>query len=195
MARGPDDRLDGVVRALRWRNSPLGPFSTSHETILAYCATILASLLRVWDPRPEPTVVISYGNATLKDHLVRFLNVIGVKSLHLGDTACGGIPNAYFEDLVQRAHAGIAIAVPARRGSRGAAQHEPSLNVAHEIGQMISRFPGRLLVLKEQRCDYAMGGNIGRVLEFSMAEGIFRRMTDVAAALREWGLIGNPSVD
>lgn len=182
---GPGETVDGVVRGVRCRSSSQGPFSVSHELILSAFATMLAGVSRVWRPLAplEPPVrrlVISYSNAQVKDELCRFLAAIDVEGLHLGVTPTGNDVSSAFEEIMRRAAGAIVIATP--RGVDGSI----SVNVENEIGQLLSRFPNRLLLLKDRHAVISALGRGLPTIEFSDEGGLAKTFTQVAFHVREW---------
>lgn len=183
---GPGTTVDGVVRGVRWRASPQGPFSVSHELTLSAFATMLAGVCRVWGPGtalpvlPARRVVISYSDANLKDELCRFLNALDVEPLHLGATPATPYPNPPFEELMRRAEGAIVIATP--RDESGAI----SANVEHELGQLRARFPGRVFVLRDRQAEVSPMARDLPAESFDQQRGLSSTFTDVAVKVREW---------
>lgn len=104
----------GVIRALRVRDTYQGPFTTAHELILGTCATTLAGFLRVG----EPTVVISYADAKLKDQLSSILKAINVTPISTGGTAPDSDAARQFEQFLDRAAAAVVIATPVQKSTK-----------------------------------------------------------------------------
>ncbi len=182
----PIGTVDGVIRALRWKRSPQGPFTASHELTLSTFSTMLASVSRVWQPSAasiaEPTVVVSYSDAQLREQVVRFLAALGVKALHLGDTPAGPYTGPKFEELVKEAGGGIVIATSKPNDPTRAV----SQNVAEEMGVLKARFPGRVFVLFEESVVMHANSRDLPSESFKIETGISWTFTTLAKMVRSW---------
>jgi hypothetical protein len=181
---GPRTQVEGIVRALRWRDSPQGPFSQAHELILSTCTTLLAGLQRVWATR---AVVISYGSkyAGIKDELCRLLKAIGIEPKHLAETPGGGEHVRLFEALMSEASAGIALVTPDIQINDGSWM--PSLNVIAEIAMLRKAYDEKLLILREKDVFTPAMAEGRTCWQFSQQTGgIAPKLIDVATILRTW---------
>jgi hypothetical protein len=177
-----DSSVQAVIRALRWKWTPRGPFSRAHETIVQTCATILSALPSVLPP-PAMEVVISYHHRykDWREELCRFLEALDFRPLVLERLD----PPDKWPELLRRAEGGIAVATP--DVSRDA-RKEISGNVATEIQNFLTAFPDRTLVLKERSVDLPAMTLVSGVetIDFREDFGIASCFLELACRLQDW---------
>lgn len=185
----PDAEVDGVVRALRRRRSPRGPFSVAHELILSAVGTRLAGLSRLL-PQPTPAVVISYCGtfSHYKEELVRFLTAMGVRALALDAAMPATNPIDSFDELIGQASAAIVLCTPDQETRRARGVYlEPSANVTAELVQLSRNLPGRVAVIKERSVTLPeMSVTPDYQLQFVIETDIHPVLIELAELLRKW---------